>query len=140
VDGNKRTGAYGFVWFLRIHGILDTEKLSLPLTKKLFTLSFQKAKLRNKIAAPKVWFGVFLRARVTLFRRIARGEIDVVMQKAQLTIQLPRWVRELFEQSDTTVLAARLRSKDSTACVGLMSIRGKSKKDMPNIFRICCGA
>lgn len=47
VDGNKRTGAYAFVWFLRMHGILDTEKLS-PAALTAITLLIAESNPSDK--------------------------------------------------------------------------------------------
>ena len=47
VDGNKRTGAYAFVWFLRMHGILDTEKLS-PAALTAITLLIAESNPTDK--------------------------------------------------------------------------------------------
>ncbi len=47
VDGNKRTGAYAFVWFLRMHGILDTEKLS-PAALTAITLLIAESNPADK--------------------------------------------------------------------------------------------
>ena len=38
VDGNKRSGAYAFVWFLRLAGILDTSRITPPALTALTIL------------------------------------------------------------------------------------------------------
>ena len=47
VDGNKRTGAYAFVWFLRIAGILDVSRLT-PTALTAVTLLIAESHPKDK--------------------------------------------------------------------------------------------
>jgi prophage maintenance system killer protein len=47
VDGNKRSGAYAFVWFLQRAGILDRKKIT-PSTLTAITLFIAESDPKNK--------------------------------------------------------------------------------------------
>ena len=47
VDGNKRSGAYSFVWFLRKAGLLDTARITPPALTAI-TLLIAESDPKNK--------------------------------------------------------------------------------------------
>ncbi len=52
VDGNKRAGAYSFVWFLRLTGVLDVSRMSpVALTALTLLIAESDPKDREKMTS-----------------------------------------------------------------------------------------
>ena len=47
IDGNKRSGAYSFIWFLKKHNILDTNKIN-PQTLTTLTILIAESNPKDK--------------------------------------------------------------------------------------------